>query len=127
MLFILFILFMTGCYGGERDENHILRGESASWKANLEVVFSADRDMYHIGGNLKYKPHSTPKEVNYYISHPDGKGSGFSRGKAIKIPQGGGTLLSSEDDIEAFADEVTLRVEWEGENGENFEEIIPLN
>ncbi|MGM0851065.1 MAG: hypothetical protein ACQEWI_00360 [Bacillota bacterium] len=127
MLFILFIFIMTGCYGGERDENHILRGESSSWKANLEVVFAADRDMYHIGGNLQYKPNSVPKEVNYYISHPNGKGSGTSRGKNIKIPKGGGTLLSSEDEIAAFAEKVTLRVEWKGENGEIFEETIPLN
>ncbi len=118
---------MTGCDGGERDRNLILRGETFSWRTNIEVVFSAERDMYYIGGNLEYKPKSVPKEVKYFISHPNGKGSGTSKGKTIKIPKGGGTHLSSEDDIEDFASEVTLRVEWEDENGENFEEIIPLN
>ncbi|EDL65906.1 hypothetical protein [Bacillus sp. SG-1] len=127
-LCVISLLLFMGCQSSDNAETHIVRGETTSWKANLEVVFTADREMYYVGGSLKSKSDSIPKEVTYFITHSQGGGSGTSRdgnGEYIKIPQGGGN--NPPGDIEAFAEEITLRVEWESEDGETFNETIPLD
>jgi hypothetical protein len=119
---------VSGCQN-EKDEKYSLSGESASWASNIEVTFSnsGDKEKYFIGGNLKFKKEYSPPSVKYYLSYPSGEGNGTSEGKEIKIPRGGGTREASNNNIEKFAKDITLNVQWEDENGKQFKEKIPLD
>jgi hypothetical protein len=128
--FILGILALitSGCQS-ERDEHYYLSGESSSWNSTIQVTFSnsGNQEKYHIGGNLSFKKDYTPSTVKYYLTYPNGEGSGTARGKEIRIPQGGGTREALNTSIESFSNDITLAIEWEDEEGNRLKEEVPLH
>ena len=127
-LILIMVLIASGCQS-ERDEQYYLSGESPSWKSTIQVTFthSGKQEKYYIGGNLSFKKDYSPSAVKYYITYPNGEGSGTARGKQIKIPQGGGTRAAMNTSIESFSKDITLAIEWENEEGDRLKEEVPLD
>ncbi len=122
---------VTGCTGNARDETYVSRGETESWNATIQTTFSNDsgKEEIRTEGGLEFKQDYSPKEVEYKISYPSGESGGSMRkGKKIKIHSSVGTSSdSTENDIEEFAEEMTLHVSWENEEGEVIEETVLLD
>ncbi|MBN8193355.1 hypothetical protein JI667_14490 [Bacillus sp. NTK074B] len=128
IMIMVIVLFATGCQS-EKDEQYDVSGESSSWKSTIQVTFthSGKQEMYYIGGTLSFKKDYTPSAVKYYITYPNGEGSGTARGKQFKIPRGGGTRQALNTSIESFSKDITLIVEWENEGGDRLKEEVPLD
>ncbi|PFA62888.1 hypothetical protein CN378_17770 [Bacillus sp. AFS015802] len=128
LMIVILVLIASGCQS-ERDEQNYLSGESSSWKSTIQVTFthSGKHEKYYIGGNLSFKKDYTPSTVKYYLTYPNGEGSGTARGKEIKIPQGGGTRGYMNTSIESFLKDITLMIEWENEEGDQLKEEVPLD
>lgn len=126
-LTLLIGILLSGCSMNLTDETHSLHGISSSWEADLQITFTEDPNERFIEGNLEFLDDTVPHKVNYYLSYPQGESSGISKGKNIKIASVGGTRDREIDDIEEFAEKVTLEVEWEDGSGEKFQESIPLD
>ena len=126
-MILTMVMIASGCQS-DRDEQYDLSGESSSWKSTIQVTFtnSGKQDEYFIGGNLTFKNDYNPSTVKYYLTFPNGEGSGTARGKEIKIPQGGGTRQASINNIETFSKDITLTIEWENEEGDLLKENVPL-
>lgn len=105
-----------------------MSGESSSWNSTIQVTFShsGNQEKYLIGGNLSFKKDYTPSTVKYYLTYPNGEGSGTTKGKEFKIPQGGGTREDLNTSIEGFSKDIMLEIEWEDEEGELLKEKIPM-
>lgn len=113
-----------------RDETYVSRGETEFWHATIQTTFStaSGKEEIRTEGGLEFKQDYSPSEVEYKISYPSGESGGTMRkGKEIKIHSSVGTSSdSAESDIEKFAEEMTLHLTWENEEGEVIEESIPL-
>lgn len=129
-MLLLILTLVTGCMDNDKHETHVSRGETDYWHATIQTTFSnkSGKEEIRTEGGLEFKQDYSPKEVEYKISYPSGESGGTMRkGKKIKIYSSGGTRSdSTESDIEEFAEEMTLYVSWENEEGEVIEETIPL-
>lgn len=130
VLILLILTLVTGCMGNDDHEIHVNRGETENWHATIQTTFSTEsgKEEVHTEGGLEFKQDYSPKEVEYKITYPSGASSGsMRRGKKINIQSAGGSRSNfAESDIEKFAEEMTLHVAWENEEGEVIEEMIPL-
>ncbi|QHJ71353.1 hypothetical protein [Planococcus halotolerans] len=124
---LLIGILLSGCRANLTDETHSLHGTSSSWEADLQITFTEDPNERFIEGNLEFLDDTIPHKVNYYISYPQGGSYGNSRGKDIKITAVGGSRDRTINDIEEFAENITLEVEWENGRGEEFQESIALD
>ncbi|WP_142953446.1 hypothetical protein [Bacillus sp. es.034] len=127
-ILVILALITSGCQS-ERDEHYYLSGESSSWNSTIQVTFSnsGNQEKYHIGGNLSFKKDYTSSTVKYYLTYPNGEGSGTARGKEIMIPEGGGTREALNTSIESFSENITLAIEWKDEEGDLLKEEVPLD
>ena len=116
--------------GNDKHETHVSRGETDNWHATIQTTFSdkSGKEEVHTEGGLEFKQDYSPKQVEYKITYPSGgSGGSMRRGKKINIQSAGGSRSNfAENDIEKFAEEMTLYVSWENEEGEVMEEKIPL-
>jgi hypothetical protein len=127
-ILVILTLFTSGCQS-ERDEYYYLSGDSSSWNSTIQVTFShsGNQENYLIGGNLSFQKDYSPPTVKYYLTYPNGEGSGTARGKEFKIPQGGGTREALNTSIASFSKDITLEIEWEDEEGNRIKEEVPLH
>lgn len=116
--------------GNDNQETHVSRGESDNWHATIQTTFSNEsgKEEVHTEGGLEFKQDYSPKEVEYKITYPSGESGGSMRnGKKINIQSVGGSRSNfAESDIEKFAEDMTLYVSWENEEGDVIEETITL-
>lgn len=130
VLSLVILTPVTGCMGNDSYETHVSRGETEFWNATIQTTFSNEsgKEEVHNEGGLEFKQDYSPSEVEYRITYPYGESGGSMRkGKKINIQSAGGTRSNfAESDIEEFVKELTLHVTWENEEGEVFEETIPL-